>query len=129
MGRGDKAFQLYLPQFNDDGPNVRFTLDGRGAYAELAPNAQRQWRFAVFQLAHETVHLLDPGLLGTATYLEEGVAVAFSHHVQPRYGINIVTNDERYDFAHALVSALPGGHLAAGRIRWAVGRLRDATAG
>ena len=127
-GPRDRSFQLFLPQFNDDGPNVRFTPDGHGAYAELAPNARCHWRFAVFQLAHETVHLLDPGLLGTATYLEEGVAVAFSHHVQPRYGINIVTNDKRYDVAHALVMTLPGGHFAAGRIRRAVGRLRDATA-
>ena len=127
-GPRDASFQLYPPQFDDDGPNIRFTPDRRGVYAELAPNAQRHWRFAVFQLAHETVHLLDPGLLGTATYLEEGVAVAFSLHVQQRYGINVVTNGELYDRAHARVNTLPEGHLETKLIRRAVGRLRNATA-
>ena len=58
--------------------------------------------------------------------------MAFSHYVQPRYGINIVESKEpvgeTYRRACALVSTLPRGHLESKRIRQAVGRLRDATA-
>ena len=128
MGHEIPSYQLCQPEFVNDGPRIRFTPDESGVFAELSPKAWRHWGFAVFQLAHESVHLLDPGRRGTATYLEEGVAVAFSHHVQPLYGTNIVTNRALYRCAHELVKELPSGHLAADRIRQAVGRLRDATA-
>ena len=126
-GPRDASWRIDPPQCAKNIPHVDLAV-GRGAFARLAPNAQRHWRFAVFQLAHESVHLLDPVKWGEATYLEEGVAVGFSLHVQRRYGINVVTNDERFDCAYALVSALPCGHLEAKRIRRSVGRLSDATA-
>ena len=87
-GPRDKSFQLYLPQFHDDGPNVRFTLDGRGAYAELAPKGKRHLRFAVFQLAHETVHLLDQvfrARLGTSKTGSGGVFAPCSAAVRDQY--------------------------------------------
>ena len=34
---------LCQPQFDGDGPQVRFTLDERGVFAELSPKAQRHW--------------------------------------------------------------------------------------
>ena len=122
------SYRLCKPQFHDKGPQTRFTCDGRGVCAELGPKARRDWAFAVFQLAHETVHLLDPVVRGKANNLEEGVAVAFSFYVQPRYEIDIQTSEEPYVRAHALVSTLPGGHLATGRIRREVGRLSAVTA-
>lgn len=38
---------------------------------------------ATWQVAHECVHLLDPGLLGTTNFLEEGLATWFQD--EPRY--------------------------------------------
>lgn len=130
-GARDESWRIDPPQFTNDGPQLDFAAK-RGVFVKLAPNARQNWAFAVYQLAHESAHLLDPGYLGEATYLEEGVAVAFSHYVQPRYGINIVESKEpvgeTYRRACALVSTLPRGHLESKRIRQAVGRLRDATA-
>ena len=126
-GPRDLSKIVYQPKFRSDGPRVRHTLDLSGAYAELSPKAQQHWRFVVFQMAHETVHLLNPVFLGEATYLEEGVAVAFSYFVQPMYGIDIVNNLPSYTYARELVAALPNGHLSAGRIRQELGSLSHVT--
>ena len=41
-----------------------------------------------WQLAHESVHLLDPGVDGTATFLEEGLATWFQD--EPTFQIDVV---------------------------------------
>ena len=41
-----------------------------------------------WQLAHESVHLLDPGVDGTATFLEEGLATWFQD--EPTFHIDVV---------------------------------------
>ena len=48
----------------------------------MSDNGRFYWPTVVYELAHETVHLLNPVFLGEANYLEEGVAVAFSLHGQ-----------------------------------------------
>ena len=63
---------------------TRQNLDG--AFAELSRASECYWPTVVFEMAHETVHLLNP-VPGNANNLEEGVAVAFSLRVQPSYGI------------------------------------------
>ena len=45
---------------------------------------------AVWQVAHECVHLIDPGPKGTANYLEEGLATWFQDEIE--YHINEVQN-------------------------------------
>ena len=57
-------------------------------------------------MAHETVHLLNP-MVGTTTNLEEGVAVAFSFHIQPAYGINVRPGTTAYNHAYGMVCHLP----------------------
>ena len=80
-------------------------------------------------MAHETVHLLNP-VAGNTNNLEEGVAVAFSFHIQPAYGINVRPSTTTYDYAHDLARQLPGGPLvAARRIRLEIGALGTATVG
>lgn len=41
-----------------------------------------------WQVAHECVHLLDPGIAGTATFLEEGLAAWFQN--EPRFHDDVV---------------------------------------
>ena len=108
-------------------PQLRNTPDLDGAYAELSRNGQHYWPTAVFEMSHETVHLLNP-IPGNTNNLEEGVAVAFSLHVQPSYGISIPVSMPSYLYALQLVQALPGGPLtAAARVRRQVGSLGAAT--
>ena len=42
----------------------------------------------LWQIAHECVHLLDPGVSGSANVLEEGIATWFQD--EPRYHIDVV---------------------------------------
>ena len=118
----DQSKKVYQPQFTDHGPNLRNTPNRDGAFVELSRAVETDWAEAVFEMAHETVHLLNP-VAGYTNNLEEGVAVAFSLHVQPAYGISVRPGTTAYDLA----CRLPGGPLAAGRrARLEVGALSAA---
>ena len=127
LGPRDASKKIYQPQFTDEGPQLRNTPDLDGAYVELSRNGQRYWPTVVFEMSHETVHLLNP-IPGNTNNLEEGVAVAFSLHVQPSYGINIPVTMPSYLYALRLVRALPGNPVeAAARVRRQVASLSAAT--
>ena len=127
LGPRDLSKEICQPDFADDGPRIRNTPELDGAFVELNRDAECSWPETVFEMAHETVHLLNP-IPGNANYLEEGVAVAFSLSVQQVYGICIPPRMKSYLCALGLVVALPGGPLEAGRrVRERVGALSDAT--
>ena len=86
--------------------------------------AREKWTIALYQMAHEVIHLLnpnrpDPGLGGNANNLEEGVACAFSYYVQRMCGIEgsdfVRLNHPAYENAHRLVRRLPSGDIAAAK--------------
>ena len=60
----DPSYQLYQPQFYEDGLNLRFSIDQQGVWAELSYNGRFYWPTVVCEMAHETVHLLDPVVRG-----------------------------------------------------------------
>ena len=127
LGRRDLSKKIYQPQFSDDGPCIRNTPNLDGAFAELSRNGECYWPTVVFEMAHETVHLLNPAI-GSTNNLEEGVAVAFSLHVQPSYGVNIQPSTPSYLHALQLARMLPGGLLrAAERVRDRAGALNAVT--
>ena len=79
--------QLYQPTFSSnpaEQPCVINTISGDGGFAQLSVNASTYWPTTVYELAHETVHLLDPRPAPPvgkgSNWLEEGVAVEFSLH-------------------------------------------------
>jgi len=128
LGPRDTTKRIFQPQFAEDGPHIRNTPSLDGAFTELSLAAGCSWHLTVFQMAHETVHLLNP-IPGNTNNLEEGVAVAYSMHVQPSYGISIQIANPSYDHALQLASMLPGGPLKAARhLRDCVGALSEVTA-
>ena len=129
LGPRDASKKIYQPEFTDRGPCIRPTRNPDGAVVELSRSGETFWPTVVFEMAHETVHLLNP-VSGNTNYLEQGVAVEFSLFVQPLYGINVpVPLSERlYIHALQLVSVLPRGSLeAAKRVRERVGAMSAAT--
>lgn len=69
-------------RFREDGPRILSLANGYFLIA-LSPNSEKNVDQAVFQLAHETVHMLAPvqqapNTHRDATMLEEGAAVWFS---------------------------------------------------
>jgi hypothetical protein len=90
FGPRDKAFTLLGIEFHA-GPNrLSYPNAGRDQIiVELSMEATRNRDQALFQLAHETVHILAPVNVGATTVLEEGLATYFSltapHFVNPTY--------------------------------------------
>jgi hypothetical protein len=71
-------------KFGGRAPFILNSLDGTSASAILSENAANYWPTALYELAHETIHLLNP-IKGYTNYLEEGVAVAFSLEAMKEY--------------------------------------------
>ena len=119
LGPRDKSKIIYQPIFADDGPYIRNTPNLDGAFAELSRNAEGYWPTVVKELAHETVHLLNPRP-GIGNWLSEGIAESFSDYAQRHYGMEPQkANMESYSRAKQLVSELSPDALTAGR------RIRD----
>ena len=128
LGPRDAWKKILPPQFADDGPYIRNTLNLDGALVTLSRNAELYWPTVVFEMAHETVHLLDP-IPGNTNNLEEGVAVAFSLKVQESYSVAIQTPSmASYLFALHLVHMLSPAPLEAAKLlREQVGPLSSVT--
>jgi hypothetical protein len=108
LGSRDSSKKIYLPTFGPNGPRLINTPSFDGAFAELSQNAAKYWPAALYELAHETVHLLNP-IAGSTNWLEEGIAVALSIELS-----RIFTNDPMtpptnsiYQEAWQLITALP----------------------
>ena len=122
LGPCDPSKEINLqPEFVDDDTRQPHTwMYPNGAWGiKLSRNAECNWAEVIFQMAHEIVHLLNPVLKGCSNYLEEGIAVAFSYHVQQFYGIKVEIkksspNTPKYQYALQLVQELPSGPLKAG---------------
>ena len=120
LGPRDVSKVMYQPIFTDHDPNIRNTPNLDGAFAELSRNAEGYWPTVVKELAHETVHLLNPKP-GDGTWLSEGIAVAFSNYAQQQFELGPQTiTMASYRRSLELVSELPPDALAAGR------RIREA---
>ncbi len=131
FGRRDLSKVICQPQFGGDFPRIRHTFSKHGVYVELARNAKTRWDFVLYQMAHETVHLLNP-IEGDAKVLEEGVASEFSRYVQQYFvnstGHQICVFDDLQSYINAakFVRMLPGGSLrSARRIRNCIGALES----
>ena len=128
LGPRDASKTIYQPVFTYHDPNIRNTPYLDGAFAELSRRAEPYWPTLINELAHETVHLLNPKP-GDGTWLSEGIAVAFSNYAQRQFKLEPqCVNMASYRRSLELVSELPLDPLAAGRcIREACGSLDNAT--
>lgn len=60
LGPKEPGKEIFQPTFSDTGPHVVNTPTLDGAFASLSRNAAGFWPTCVYELAHETVHLLNP---------------------------------------------------------------------
>jgi hypothetical protein len=128
LGERDRTKVIYQPSFHEEGPHLRNTPDLSGAFVELGPGSKVYWPTAVYEMAHETVHLLNP-VVGHTNWLEEGVAVEFSIYARNVYAVPVqLPESGPYLEALNMVRALPGGTFAAAnQVRKAVGSLNAAS--
>lgn len=79
---GSKAsnIKIYQPTIDGDRPHLINEKSGGGAFACLSDSSKSYWPTTLYELAHETVHLLNP-VAGFTNYLEEGFAVIFAEEM------------------------------------------------
>ena len=115
LGPRDKSKKIYQPQFTDNGPMLRNTSELDGVYTELSRGAEGNWFTTAFEMAHETVHLLNPTIGGT-NYFEEGIAVHFSLTLAPEYNNYIRCSNSDYCEALNLVEEFSKSPMEMGRL-------------
>ncbi len=113
FGERDMTWNLLPPMFGDRNPHV-FYPDPESlnlVMVKLGRGAREKWTFALYQMAHEVVHLLNPKRGRHANNLEEGAACAFSYYVQRICGITgsrfVRHSHSKYEYVHNLVKRLP----------------------
>ena len=105
LGTRDKSYTLLGVEFREGVPQIWFPGNSHYVIIQLGREAMQQPILALYQLAHECVHLLDPHPGGT-NVLEEGAATRFAHNYITQLGYPIGTGDKRYDNARHLVEKL-----------------------
>ncbi len=106
FGARDRSFTVLGVEFRNGVPQVWFPGNCGHVVVQLGLSAMQDPNRALFQLAHECVHLLDPAP-GATNNLEEGVATHFSlEFMQAELGLTYSTGDAKYDSACSLVRLL-----------------------
>lgn len=90
---------------NLESPCIWYPFDKMVAVS-LANTAINNTNQAIFQLAHEAVHLLSPSGQRHALVIEEGLATLFSEEVSHHQQLNIFTPEGEYSAAAALTKKL-----------------------
>jgi hypothetical protein len=101
LGPRDKSKKIYQPTFFAPTPRLINTPNFDGAYAQLSNYASGYWPTFIYELAHETVHLLNP-TIGATNYLEEGIAVKFSLDMLIKHGNGAFTPSLPINYQKAL---------------------------
>ena len=123
FGKRDMTWNLCPSMFGERNPHI-FPPDPeplRLVMIKLGRGAHEKWTIALYQMAHEVIHLLNPlhPKQGKASYLEEGVACCFSSYVQRRsskQGSDFLRDNlPVYQYAQKLVKRLPCGDIAAAK--------------
>lgn len=114
FGERDRSFTVVGTEFREGVPQIWFPGNRNHVVVQLSTVCLQNPHQAVFQLAHECVHLLNPRVQGTATLLEEGVATVFSvQQTQRLFGYRFGIGDSAYECAadtvEPLLQAVPDG--------------------
>ena len=106
-GARDPSFTILGFEFRDGVPQVWFPGNRKHVVIQLGAACLSDEPRAVFQLAHECVHLLHPILAGTASVLEEGLATHYSiERVRAICNVTYSAGNPAHERAAALVDVL-----------------------
>ncbi len=107
FGCRDQSYTILGIEFAADGPRIWFPGGRKHVVIQLQLVNAGSMIMALWQLAHECVHLISPNLSVATTVLEEGLCVVFQEqYVATRLGISIATQMSSYREAATLVSEL-----------------------
>jgi hypothetical protein len=106
FGKRDRSWTILGIEFCDTGPQTWFPGDCGHIIIQLGLSAREDLVQALFQLAHESVHLLDPVVYNFGTVLEEGLATHFSLQYIKEFHPHYTTSDPKYAAAARLAAHL-----------------------
>ena len=107
FGGRDKSFTFVGIEFTSgDVSQIWFPGSSKFVAIQLTDDARLDCNRALFQLAHEMIHLLAPAVGHLAPVLEEGLATAFSHEVAQRQGSSFRAGIPSYERAAELTNRL-----------------------
>jgi len=101
-GPRDSGYTLLGIEFGGDEPHIRYPTKCKQIAIRLTDAARLAPEQALFQLAHEAVHLLAP-TGKDALVVEEGIATLFSHRMSAAYGSSFRNNEPAYACAEQTV--------------------------
>lgn len=106
-GERDKSFTILGVELTDtNNPRVWFPGNCKNVIIQIKEYClSDEWQ-AIFQVAHEAIHCLNPTIYGTANYLEEGLATYFSIDYCKQNGHLYYVDDEKYTIASKMVEKL-----------------------
>ncbi|MHC2278077.1 hypothetical protein ACVME8_004688 [Bradyrhizobium diazoefficiens] len=93
-------------EFDGDVPHIWYPGNRRHVSVVLTELARQDVKRALFQLSHETIHLLSPTGGAEAPVIEEGLATMFSNQISARYGLGFSYDVQSYVTAANLTEAL-----------------------
>lgn len=99
------GFTLLGIEFGGENPGIWFPGNCNHLAIRLSDNARNDHRKALYQLAHESVHLLAPSH-GKGVVAEEGLAVAFEREMSSKYELNMYGDSAGYNAAGNLAEQL-----------------------
>jgi hypothetical protein len=106
FGQRDRSWTILGIEFAEDGPQIWFPGDCGHMIIQLNYSTLVDEVRALFQLAYQCIHLLDPAVFGSATVLEEGLATHFSLQYIKQFHSNYSTGDTKYAAAGGLAAQL-----------------------
>ena len=109
FGPRNKDFTILGIEFCESGPRIWYPKSKKNIVIQLSYSAKTSEALALYQLAHESIHLLSPSGSMMANVLEEGLAVYFSWwYIEKALGRDgkSMTDSESYRYAGLLVEKL-----------------------
>ncbi len=107
FGPRDRSYTILGFEFRAGSSQIWFPEDGKTVIVQLDSSNMNDPNLPLFQMAHESVHLLTPVLPANASVLEEGLATYFSkEYMAAHIGGVWLTGDQKYDRAEVLARKL-----------------------
>jgi len=107
FGPRDKSYTILGVEFRAGLPQIWFPGSQKRVIVQLDSSSMNDPNLPLFQLAHQSVHLLTPVLPADTSVLEEGLATYFSkEYMAAHIGGVWLTVDQKYDRAEVLARKL-----------------------
>lgn len=106
FGQRDLTYTVLGVEFGGPNPKIWYPGDCKHVSVMLSASCLNDIDRAIFQLAHEVVHLLSPTGQSDANVLEEGLATHFQHYYSKLRGIAYTNDDQKYLAAERDVQTL-----------------------